>query len=414
MFLGRFRILDLWRIAGKTLRSIPYLIYRASALRRDGGEYNSPLAEAAGGAQKILVIRLDAIGDFLMTTPALRALKKRFPAARIDLLVQPGPAPMARGLASGGPAPGGEVHVLPSGFLMKGGRRISRALAWISKILELRRIEYDLVIDFTGLFHSAAAVWLSGAPLRIGHKKHIALGFFSLDGFGHFYTHQIDSKEEHLADMMTGLAVAVGASPDGGGWETPFTEEMRVAARALLTIEGIDPADKPLVIIQPGAKWAPRRWNMENYAAVIDILESNGIRTIVNAGPGEKHLIELISKRCNSSPVCLWPPVPLDTLCGLLILSDAYLGNDSGPMHMAAAAGTPVVAIFGPTSPQHTSPRGSPFTPFYSALECSPCQQYFTREKCHRGHNYCMDEFSPAEVAAAIERSIETHSPKKR
>ena len=76
-------------------------------------------------------------------------------------------------------------------------------------------------------------------------------------------------------------------------------------------------------------------------------------------------------------------------------------------MHMAAAAGTPIVALFGPTHQKRSAPRGSEFIPFYAALECSPCQQYFEVDKCRRGHNYCMDDFDPSSVAAAAIRLID-------
>ncbi|MFP6868554.1 MAG: glycosyltransferase family 9 protein [Nitrospinota bacterium] len=336
-----------------------------------------------------------------MITPALRSLKKRFPEAQIDLLVQFGVAPLAETFPNIHC-----IHSLPCGFLLRGGRRLAGVAAWFLKLFELRRNEYNLIIDFMGLFHSAAAAWMSRAPLRIGHRRDISLGYISLSTFGHFYTHEICSeKEDHLADQMALLPAALGAPIDREGWEVVITAEMEKAAASRLHLDGADSEKGPFVLIHPGAKWPPRRWPPEIFAKTIDILHGKGIRAILNAGPGEEAIIEAIRHHCDSNPIYLWPPVPLDTLWGMLKLSAAYLGNESGPMHMAGAAGTPVVSIFGPTQPQRVGPRGSPFIPIYSALECSPCQPYFTGEKCHRGHNYCMDEITPAD-AAAIERLI--------
>ena len=403
--------MDFRQFAGKLLRSIPFLIYRCSRpFARKAPAGTPPPSKDLGEVHKILAIRLDAIGDFLMTTPALRSLQKRFPSVPIDILVQPGVAPVAKTF------PGiRKTETLRCNFLIRGGRRLPGIFGWISKLLELRRRKYDLVVDFSGLFHSAATAWLTRAPLRVGHRREIPLGFFSLTGFGHFYTHEVESGEnEHLANRMNELAAILGGETDPGGWEGNLTQKMETGAEEILRHEGIAPGDKPLVLIHPGAKWPPRQWSPKNFSEVIDILIDRGLQPLVTAGPGEEALIEAIRQNCNSSPTFIWPPTSLDTFWGLLRVADAFLGNDSGPMHLAAAAGTPIVSIFGPNSPQRVGPRGSPFFPFYSALECSPCQQYFKKEKCHRGHNYCMDEFDPFEVAAAVMNLVKNSDTPRR
>jgi ADP-heptose:LPS heptosyltransferase len=215
----------------------------------------------------------------------------------------------------------------------------------------------------------------------------VTLGYFSLASFRHFYTHEVDSDpEEHQADKMTLLTSALGATWLRDGWDAVISTAMEDAAKERLAMDGAKPEEGPFVLIHPAAKWPLRRWPPEKFAEAIDLLSEKGIRSIVNAGPGEEPLLDAIREKCRSKPIYLWPPVPLDTLMGILRISAAYLGNDSGPMHMAAA-GVPAISIFGPSSPQRAAPRGSPFFPFYSALECSPCQPYYTRDTCHRGHN---------------------------
>ena len=188
-----------------------------------------------------------------MITPALRSLKKRFPDAQIDLLVQFGVAPLAETFPNIHC-----IHSLPCGFLLRGGRRLAGVAAWFLKLFELRRNEYNLIIDFMGLFHSAAAAWMSRAPLRIGHRRDISLGYISLSTFGHFYTHEIGSeKEDHLADQMALLPAALGAPIDREGWEVVITAEMEKAAASRLHLDGADSEKGPFVLIHPGAKCPP-------------------------------------------------------------------------------------------------------------------------------------------------------------
>lgn len=398
-------------LAGRLLRSIPYLVYRSVRLLSRAPQRDTlPSSETMESVRRILIVKLDALGDLLMTSPAIRSLRRRFPMAEVHLLVQTGVAPLARFL------PGIEaVESLPCGFLLHGPKRLRRCLAWLLALGRLRRRRYDLILDFSSLFHSAAAAWAGGAPLRLGFYRHVPLGFFSTEGFGHFYTHEFALEETtHYADRMHRLAAAAGAEADPGGWRIHLNEDLREAAGRLLAEQGIGEGDGPLVVVSPGAKWAPKRWGEGGFAEVVDLLQGRGWRAVLIAGPDEEELLGSLRSACRTSPAAIWPPAPLGTVAALLEKADAFLGNDSGPMHMAAAVGTPVVALFGPTVPGRTGPRGSPFIPLYAALECSPCPLYFTRTRCHRGHNYCMDGFRPPDVAAAVDLSIERRRPPRR
>ncbi len=396
--------MNLRQFAGKLLRSIPFSIYQGSRLiARKAPADTPPSSESLTEVNKILAIRLDSIGDFLMTTPALRSLQKRFPSAQMDILVQPGVAPVAKTFAG--------LHGLETlrcNFLIRGGRRLPGIFEWASKLIELRRRKYDLVVEFSGLFHSAAAAWATGARIRIGFRHPVSMGFFTLKNLCHWHSHAVLVNESsHIADQMLLLPQALGGAPDTGGWEPIRDSDSDLLAEDVLASAGTGPANGPLVLLHPGGKWPPRRWSAENFSLVIDILREKGIRVAVMGGPGDDTAIDEIRRHCRSEPVFLWPPAPLETIWGVLKIADAFIGNDSGPMHMAAAAGTPIVALFGPTHPKRSAPRGSEFFPFYAALECSPCQQYFEVDKCRRGHNYCMDDFDPSSVAAAAIRLID-------
>jgi lipopolysaccharide heptosyltransferase II len=354
--------------------------------------------------REILAIRLDARGDFLMTTPALRALRRRWPDAKLHVLVQPGVAAFAQRVPWVD-----HVETLPCNFLMRltlWGAGISR---WLSGLRKLGRQEYDLVVDFSSLFHSAVAAWATQAPVRVGFRRNLPMGYFRTNGFRYFYTHEIPPGEElHIADEMNLLAAFVGAIPDEGGWEVGLERRDREEAHRILAQAEIDPEKGPFVILHPGSKWPPRRWSPICFAETLDILLEQGWSALVMGGPGDHEMVEAIRDACRTSPAILWDLKPLGTVCALMEKADVVVGNDSGPMHMAAAVGTPVVAIFGPTLPTRSGPRGSSVTTFYSDLECSPCQQYFTRDRCHRGHNYCLDDYRPSAVAAAVELAVDS------
>lgn len=400
--------MNITKFAGKWLRSIPYLLFQASrvAVRKSALDL-PPTPESLDEVGQILVIRLDAIGDFLMTTPALRSLRKRFPSARLDVLVQPGVEPVARGF------PGvHDILTVPCQFLMRGGRRIDGIIGWLSILNELRHRKYDLVADFSGLFHTAAAAWVTSAPIRVGFRRPVPTGFFTLHDMNGWYTHQVEADEtNHIADQMVSLAISLGGEPDTGGWEPDHEFDSSSKAEAVLKQRGLSVSDTPLALIHPGGKWPPKRWPARCFAALTDLLQEKKIRVALMGGPDEESLIHEIHAHCLTKPAILWPPFPLAITRKILKLANVFVGNDSGPMHLAAAAGTPVVALFGPTDPQRCAPRGTEFIPFYASLDCSPCPLYFSRNQCHRGHNYCMDMVAPEDVAAAVARLIEKSTP---
>ena len=403
--------------AAKLLRSFPHLVHRAAGLFCREALWETPprfpppdAFRRPDAVRRVLVIRLDAIGDFLMSTPALRALRNRWPEADLRVLVQPGVAALARDLEwiDG-------VETLPCDFLMRGAGWVSGAARWVSVLWRLRRARVDLAVDFTGLFHSAAAAWATGAPVRMGFRRRLALGCFQTEGFGRFYTHAYPPAEGvHVSRELNLLVGVLGAEAGEGGWEMNVSREARREAGRIFSRAGIDPVRAPLVFVHPAGKWPPKRWPAARFAETLDILHDRGWQAVVNLGPGEEDILEALRRAGRTSPALLWPPVPLPVLGALLERADVFLGNDSGPMHMAAAVGTPVVALFGPTDPERSGPKGGPAAILYERLECSPCRMYFTRDRCRRGHNYCMDGFRPSAVAAAVESAAGESGRRRR
>ncbi len=164
----------IFRAFAISLRSIPFLLHKTvSFFGRRAFRTASPSPEKLEEVQSILAIRLDAIGDLLMTTPALRAIRRKFPQAELHLLAQPGPAALARTLLWID-----RVDTLTAQFLLRGKGLLGGVIQWAHKLIKLRRRRYDMILDFTGLFHSAAAIWLIGAPLRLGFRRRLPLGYF--------------------------------------------------------------------------------------------------------------------------------------------------------------------------------------------------------------------------------------------
>ena len=276
------------RIAGQILRSLPYLFHRLTGLlARPPFTGVPPDAGRLDVIGKILLIRLDAIGDLLMATPAIGALRLRFPEAEIHLLVQSGIAPLASAI------PGVDrVRALPCGFLMRGASLLKNAGAWLREMRAIRAEGFSLAIDFTGLFHSGAAVWLSGAPVRLGFRKTNRFGFFSAEGLGHFYTHEWEVEESsHISERLNAMARAVGAANFETGWKLAPGESARARAGAALAEKGFTPGSAPLVLVHPGAKWPPKRWEESNFSKVIDRLQEGGARAALAGGPGDLAII---------------------------------------------------------------------------------------------------------------------------
>ncbi|MEE9276415.1 MAG: glycosyltransferase family 9 protein, partial [bacterium] len=287
---------------GRLLRSLPYLLHRATRFLGQSPQRGvSPSPETLEGVRKILVIKLDAIGDLLMATPALRAIRRRFPRAQLDLLVQPHVAPLAESLDGLN-----AVERLPVQFLMRGRGLLAGVLRWAGALFKLRREGYDLAVDLTGLFHTAAAAWATGAPLRLGLRRPLSLGLFTLDSLGHFYTHEFDTEEsDHLADRMSIPARALQAEIDGDGWELGANPRALAAADRLLAQKDIRPGGAPLVVVHPAAKWAPKRWAETSFAETIDLLAERGFRAVVVGGPEDGEVLETLRRACRSSPLIL-------------------------------------------------------------------------------------------------------------
>jgi len=333
---------------------------------------------------KILVRAPNWIGDAVMATPALSALGRRFPSADIALLARPTIAALFEA------HPGIDRRILyerPGRHDGLGGLvRLTRAL---------RRERFDLAVLFQNAFEAALIAVAAGIPKRIGYARDGRRFLLTESYLGASAPHHQRAAYLHL---MT-LCGADGADASPRLWVRP--EERAEAAR----IAGWSEMGTG-VCINPGAAYGPaKQWASERFAAVADgLVRRFGIRVVIVGSAAEREIAEAVRRAMTAPAVVLAGQTTVRQMMGLLACCRLLVTNDSGPMHVAAALGTPVVAIFGPTDPTATSPAGAPCVIVQQPVDCAPC----TYRVCPRFSDVhrCMTGISVTAVLAAAESAL--------
>ncbi len=328
---------------------------------------------------KILIVKLSSIGDVVHTLPSLYALRSAYPMAEIDWLVEE----EAKGIIKGNPMINNLVVVKKRGFLKDPGR------TWrVAKGLKARG--YDMVIDFQGLFKSGIWVYLSGARRRIGFDKGRE--------FSHiFLNDKLDpyDPDKHAVDRYLQLARYAGGKVEEVRFPFKFSEDEKESVLGLLK-EGNMVKNESFIILSPSARWETKLWGVEKFAELAEEINKRfGFKVVLVGSEADRGLLHEIASTANSV-INLGGRTTLKELAFLMKLSLLVISVDSGPMHIASAVGTPVVAIFGPTAPWRTGPYGNNNIIFRRVLECSPC---FSR-RC--GDNICMKDITVREVMDGV------------
>jgi heptosyltransferase-2 len=333
----------------------------------------------------ILVRQVNWVGDAILTLPALAALRRRFPQAEISLLGRP----WVTGLFADQPV-ANRVIAYQSDGAHRG------LLGRWALARDLRRKRFDLAVLFPNSVDAAVVPWLAGIPRRVGtptecrrllltHPAHETLG----------------STERHQVFRYLAVVRSLGADGD----PTPrlaVSPEAAQAADRLLAEAGVDPGTRCLVV-NPGSVYgSAKRWLAERFAEAADILADRWRARILLVGSSkEAAVLETVAHAMRQAPVRLGGRTDLCTLAALLRRSHLVLTNDTGTMHVAAAVGAPVVAVFGPTDSETTGPCGSRVRLVREAVACSPC---LLRE-CPIDHR-CMTRVTVAQVVQAAEELV--------
>jgi heptosyltransferase-1 len=343
---------------------------------------------------RLLIVRLGALGDVVHAIPVAAALRRAFPSARIDWLVSAKhreildlvPVIDRRLVVNDRPSAG-------SGRADDGGTSLLGAIA------ELRRSRYDVAIDLQGLIKSAVLARLSGAPRVLGfssrYARERAARLFYTEahdpGRGGLY----DPREtRHVVDINLGLLGLLGITAPVR--EFPIEDVDSNVARVIRRQTG-----GRYALLNPGAAWPNKRWPPARLAAIaVELRARHGLMSVVLWGPGEEPLAAEVVAGADGAAV-LSPRTTIADLVALARRAALMVSGDTGPTHIAAALGTPIVGIYGPTRPA----RNGPMSPLdLTVSRDAVCQCHHLRS-CTRDR-MCLLDIEVAEVLEAVERRL--------
>lgn len=339
--------------------------------------------------KRILVLRYRFIGDTILTVPFLRNLRRAEPDARIVWVVAPGSSDVVRGI----PYVDEMIYWDPVTIHADSrGRHRTLGAKW-RFIRELRAQRFDKVYVLKRSLSSAIIALLSGARERVG---------FDTEGRGFLLTRRVPYRHDRH-EVLNFLEVlrADGVPVLDDYLESWSTEDERLKADELLANEGFAPGER-FALIHPFAAIPQRGWHLDDFAELASRLREEGLRVAVLGAPRERGIFEQ-SKDLFTDCADLVGKSDLRTSMALLRRAALFVGNDSGIMHLAAAAGTPLVALFGPQSPVKFGPWSQRARIIYKQFSCSPCRQkFFTEcEPSRRMKPACMEAISIGDVLAA-------------
>jgi len=330
-----------------------------------------------------LIVRLGSLGDLIHTLPAVAALRRAHPDARIDWLVE---APH-RGLLE-------LVPILTSVIVMK-DRSIG---GWLATSRQLRGHYYTVALDFQGLIKSAALARFSGAEevigfdraalrepmarlfytrvVNVGEGRHVIAKNLAL-------VSEVLEKQETMRESWDGRAAI----------DFPMRDIESVALGQLR-----DQSIQRFALVNPGAAWPNKRWPAERFGAIAKTLrDEHGLTPVVLWGPGERALAEAVIAASDGAGVVA-PETQLSDLVALSRAASFMISGDTGPLHIACAAGVPTVALFGPTDAKRNGPWDARDVVLSRYDQC-PC--HYKRE-CQQPDSWCLREISVDEVRAAV------------
>jgi len=331
--------------------------------------------------ERVVVRVPNWVGDAVMCVPALRALRRILPYAKISLVSRPGAADIFR-----------EADCADEVLIFE---RTGLTSAW-KQSQEWRRHRFDLALLFQNAFEAAAIAFLARVPARIGYDT---------ERRGFLLTHPIPSpawkNDRHevfyylniiseLGRAITGTTQSESIAPD---FALHVSDDRKRQARELLLRHETDPG-KSLILLCPGSvNSRAKRWPAERYAALADQFIETGATVALIGSPGEREVSEQVCAQARHRPVMLTGETSVAEVTALIAVADLLVTNDTGPAHIGPAVGTPTLVIFGPTNPSTTRP----FSPLGVVIrrppDCAPCML----RDCPIDHR-CMTAITPGEI----------------
>jgi lipopolysaccharide heptosyltransferase I len=347
-------------------------------------------------AASILIVRLGAFGDIVHALPAVAAIRRAWPDARIDWLIDARYAGLLaftsgfdRALVIRARTPGAGVR--PG----SDDRSFSGVLGTVAAVRCMRAARYDAALDLQGLVKSALLARLSGARRVIGFRapslREPAARMFYTEAAGP--EHGVHVIHKNLAPVR-----ALGIDPG----PPRFRLEAPLAGAVAAALPEPDASGVPrFAVVNPGAGWPNKRWPADRFGAIAAHLrDRHGLVPLVTWGPDERDLAEAVA-RASAGAARVAPPTTLGDMIALLGRAALFVGGDTGPLQIAAALGTPIVSVFGPTSPARNGPW-APADISLSRFEQCECHH---KRRCRRA-TPCIDDISVDEVADAVDRRL--------
>ncbi len=314
---------------------------------------------------QILFIKLSAIGDVVQTLPALEAIKRVHPGSEITWVVEEA----AAGILGGHPAISRLlvsrrktwIRMLRNPFSVTEGLR-----QIFDFVRQLRSVRYDIAIDFQGLLKSGVLIGLARAERKIGFDRTRELSYLFLNERLPVY-----DIEKHALERYLDIARYLGAHDPSPCCTLPLEKDAVVVSKKLSNIrkEG-----SPLIVMNPVARWGTKLWSERSFAELADLLVLQKKAVVIFTGSTDDREVNGRILALMKQQAYDWSgKTSLKELAALAGLADLFITTDTGPMHLAAAAGGRVLALFGPTAPWRTGPYGSAHGVIRSGIECSPC-----------------------------------------
>ncbi|MEO8077920.1 MAG: glycosyltransferase family 9 protein [Acidobacteriota bacterium] len=332
---------------------------------------------------KILIVRLGALGDIVHAVPAAAALRRAFPDAQIDWLVDA----RHRTIVD-------LVTVLDRVIVLE------RATigGWADVARRMRQVRYDVAIDFQGLLKSAVLARASGARRVLGFsiwhlREKTARPFYSQTDDG---SRRVPLQPDHVIDKNLRLLRLLGVHDERVTFPLAHVE-----SSALEQLGADSGGGGPFALINPGAAWPNKRWPAQRYGEVAAFLRDvGGLRSVILWGPGEEALARTVADASDGA-ARIAPPTAIVDLLALSRAASLMVSGDTGPLHLATAAGTPTVSLFGPTDPSRNGPW-SPDDVTVSVFGSCGCQY---ERRCRR-QEWCLGTLPVPEVTAAIQQRL--------
>jgi len=334
---------------------------------------------------RVLVKEVNWLGDVVMSLPALRAVRRAFPEAKLSILAKQELASFFDGVAW--------VDEVMGYRFSRGARGVVDRYRLVR---DIRARRFDLAVLLPRSFESALWPTLARVPMRAG---------FVYDARGQMLTHKtvygawlFDRHQCH--DYLHMLEETLGIGGEADDYVPEVHEAHRDKMRLWVDERRLRPAGRLIALAVAAAHGPAKEWPAERYSALIDMLADRfGAECVLVGAPGERQLCERVVATSRQKGIVAAGETNVGEALALLSLCDGFAGNDSGLMHVAGALGIPTVGIYGSTRPHRTSPLGPKTVVVQRPIDCSPCMD----RTCRFGHYDCLWKISTEDVVAALQ-----------